>query len=102
MHVAGIDFPEELCKNLIIKKNVKTLIGSFKIFKNLHEIEFPKRVRRRIAYYKYTDKDGLPVKVSLYVDRNDQPVEVDIFKAGSKPVFIFRSSRAATKALKIR
>lgn len=59
-------------------------MGSFSIFQK--ETEQNRKFGKQISEYEFIDDDNVPVLVSFNVDENNNPFEVDIWKANYTPV----------------
>jgi hypothetical protein len=45
-----------------------------------------RRFGRKVAEHQFTDSDGVAVLASLYLDQNDLPFEMDVWKTDFSPV----------------
>src|SRR5436305_15315945 len=77
---ASLQLPDEWYQNLLVQKMDDGGMGSFSIFENEDDIGTKRKFGKQVSEYEYVDDDGVLVLVSLYLDEQNKPFEVDVWK----------------------
>ena len=82
------EFPveEDWDKTLLVQPMDDGGMGSFSIYQNETDIATKRKFGKQISEFEFIDDDGVPVLVSLYVDKQNRLLEVDVWKINFIPV----------------
>ncbi|GAC1430530.1 MAG: hypothetical protein NVSMB7_06850 [Chitinophagaceae bacterium] len=61
-------------------------MGSFSVFPDASDIGGKRKFGKQVSEFEFIDDDGVTVIVFLNVDKQNKPLEVDIWKTDYKPV----------------
>jgi len=83
---ASLQMPDKWCQNLLIQPMDDGGMGSFLIFQDASDVGVKKKFGKQISEFEFVDGDGVLVLVSLNVDDENKPFEVDVWKTDYSPV----------------
>lgn len=86
MKKASIQLRNDWSNNLFIQQLDDGGMGGFLIFESKDGTDAKRKFGKQVSEFEFTDDDGVLVLVSLNVDQNNQPFEVDIWKTNFDPV----------------
>ena len=75
---------------LFVQKMDDGEMGSFLIFQNQSDIQAKREFGKQASEYQFVDDDGIPVLVTLNLDRQYRLFEVDVWKINYKPLINFK------------
>jgi hypothetical protein len=65
-------------------------MGSFSIYYDERDINSKKVFEKEVCSFQFSDEDGVVVIVTLNLDQNFKPFEVDVWKTDFSPVKKFQ------------
>src|SRR5438067_3692277 len=77
---ASLQLPDDWTENLFVQKMDDGEMGSFLIFQNQSDIQAKREFVKQASEYQFVDDDGIPVLVTLNLDRQYRLIEVDVWK----------------------
>lgn len=83
---ASLQLPDEWYLNLLVQQMEDGGMGSFLIFQDASDIGAKRKFGKQVSEFEFVDDDGVLVLVSLNVDDQNKPFEVDIWKTDYNPV----------------
>jgi hypothetical protein len=87
---ASLQLPEEWYTNILVQQMADGEMGSFLIFQDASDIGLKRKFRKQISEFEFVDDDGVRVLVSLNIDDQNKPFEVDVWKTDYNPVLNIR------------
>ena len=87
---SSLQLPNEWYQNLSVQPMDDGGMGSFLIFQDASEIGAKRKFGKQVSEFEFVDDDGVLVLVSLNIDSQNQPFEVDVWKTDYSPVLNFK------------
>lgn len=81
-----LQLPNDWNQNLFVQQLDDGGMGSFLIFQDASHGGVKRKFGKQISEFEILDADGVPVLISLYVDQQNNLLEVDVWKVDYSPV----------------
>lgn len=83
---AHLKLPDKWGQDLHVINMEDGGMGSFSVVYDKNQIQENRSFGRQASDFTINDEDGIPILVTLYLDENDLPYEVDVWKINYSPV----------------